>query len=217
MLAWFSLSALILLLAVFTALFYYKTRLPGVLLAVTGNDDDVKIATGSFGGSKKQPDQAEQAAQEFLRQKQLGNVDKARQLGTSFAELLWGHAQELIMGEGNLLQLEVHHRLLLCSYAVCRVVSEASPNSIVAQTALSRFYSAVEERSNVLNRHVSDTAAFSLYILSERSKDDIAEIGKIYAKLIGNDGNADKIAQGNEVFICFYDKCTRMSRSVDWA
>ena len=185
--------------------------------ALESDDDDVKIAPGSFSGSKKQQDLADQAAQEFLRQKKLGNVDKARQLGTDFAELLWVLAQELIMGDGNVEQREVHHRLLLCSYAVCRVVSEASPNSIVAQTSLSRFYSAVEERSNVLSRHVSDTAAFSLYILSERSKDDIAEIGKIFAKLIGQEGDIEKAGLGNQVFSSFYEKSLQLSHSVEWS
>ena len=215
---WFLLPAFFsLVFAVFAIIIpKHRMALQGVLCFAANGDDDIKIATGSFSGSKKQQDQAEQAAQEFLRQKELGNIDKARKLGTDFAELLWELAQELIMDEGRL-QLEIHHRLLLCSYAVCRVVSEASPNSIVAQTSLSRFYSAVEERSNVLNRHVSDTAAFSLYILSERSKDDIIEIGKIYAKLTGYEGNAEIIEQGNFVFSCFYEKCMSLSKLVEWA
>ena len=176
-------------------------------LCFVAGDEDIKIAGGHF-ASPPSADAAELAAREFLHQKQSGNIDSAHKLGESFAGLLWDLAQSIIMDNDlGLTQQEIHHRLLLCSYAVNRVIGQFSPNSIVAQTALGRFYSEVENRSNVLHRHVSDTAAFSLYILNERSGGDDREIGKIFAKLIGHENDPDGIKQGSEVYSAFYNSC----------
>jgi hypothetical protein len=193
-----------------------RRKQPAALFAAV-EDDDIKIA----GGPHKAPaaqDTAELAAREFLRQKSNGNINQARRLGERFAGELWELAQSLIMDDASgLTQQEIHHRLLLCSYSANRVIAEFSPNSIVAQTALSRFYAEAEERSEVLYRHISDTAAFSLYILSERSGDNPAEIGKIYAKLSGNEGDAGKTRQGNEVYQGFYQRCKGIIEQVEYA
>jgi hypothetical protein len=181
-------------------------------------DEDIKIA-GTHSGDDSTLDAAELAARDFLAQKKNGNVDRARSLGETFAGCLWGLAQDLIMdNEFELTQQEIHHRLLLCSYGVNRVIAQYSPNSIVAQTALSRFYAEVEEKSNVLHRHVSDTAAFSLYILSERSgHDDDGAIGKIYARFIGRENDSESVRQGGEVYRSFYSLCKSLIDEVRFA
>jgi hypothetical protein len=178
-------------------------------------DEDIKIAAGAgdsdgpFAPAEPVQDAAELAARDFLVQKDNGNIDRARTLGEAFARCLWELAQELIMdNEQGLTQQEIHHRLLLCSYAVNRVIAQFSPNSIVAQTALGRFYSDIEDKSNVLHRHVSDTAAFSLYILNERSgSGGNGDIGRIFAKLIGCEGDPESASQGAEVYGDFYRAC----------
>jgi len=182
-----------------------------------GIDEDIKIAGENFGSPEPAADAAELAAREFLRQKENGNIDRAHKLGESFAQSLWDLAQGIIMdNDSGLTQQEIHHRLLLCSYVVNRVIAQLLPNSIVAQTALGRFYSEVENRSNVLHRHVSDTAAFSLYILNERSGDNDYEIGKIYSKLIGREDNPTAIRQGNEMYASFYDVCKNLIDKVQF-
>jgi hypothetical protein len=181
-------------------------------------DEDIKIA-GTHPGAESPPDAAELAARDFLAQKKNGNIDRARSLGETFAGCLWGLAQSLIMdNELELTQQEIHHRLLLCSYGVNRVITQYSPNSIVAQTALSRFYAEVEEKSNVLHRHVSDTAAFSLYILNERSgHNGDGAIGKIYARFIGRENDAESIRQGGEVYRAFYRTCKSLIDEVPFS
>jgi len=179
-------------------------------------DEDIKIAGTRPGGTL---DAADLAAQDFLVQKKNGNIDRARSLGETFAGCLWGLAQSLIMdNELELTQQEIHHRLLLCSYGVNRVITQYAPNSIVAQTALSRFYTEVEEKSNVLHRHVSDTAAFSLYILGERTGNGSdSDVGKIYAKFIGRENDAESIRQGGEVYRTFFRTCKGLIDEVPFA
>jgi len=196
-------------------LFVARQKLVPMLCLVVG-DEDIKIADGNFGVAPD-ADAADLAAKEFLRQKQNGNIDHAHELGESFAQILWDMAQGVIMdNDQGLTQQEIHHRLLLCSYVVNRVIASFSPNSIVAQTALSRFYAGVESRSNVLHRHVSDTAAFSLYILNERSGGGDFEIGKIYAKLIGRENDPESARQGGEVYEQFYSSCKNIVNQVEF-
>lgn len=168
----------------------------------TYEDDDIKIASGSFANTAAM-DSAEEAARQFLIQKNSGNIDKARGLGKAFAEAMIHMETGPLNGETRCTQREVHHKLLLYSYVVNRVIAEYSPNSILAQTSLNVFYSEVEADSPELHSHVSDMAAFSLYTLCERTPnrtDD--EIGSIYAGLCDFGGDPEKISDGN----AFYNK-----------
>lgn len=180
---------------------------PDVKLAVVEGDEDVKIAGGQFGVPKEErEDIADEAAQEFLRQKHAGNIEVAGELGNLLAELLWADAQELIMkDEGDDAEREVHQQILLKCYAVNAFIAENSPNQLLAETALSVFYSKIEELSKVLFRHVKDIASFSLYILNQRTEN--TEIGRIYARLSEAEDNPQVIKEGNEIYHNFYDRC----------
>ena len=163
-------------------------------------DEDIKIANGSF---KKTPmeDQAEQAARDFLRQRDIGNIDRARSLGKFYADSLWSTASEMFAVEDSKMsQQEKHHVILLCSYLINRIIAECSPNSIVAQTVLNAFYTSVEERSETLYRHISDTATFSLYILNERTGGDYRQVGEIFSRQCGYEGNENQVVKG--ISIC---------------
>lgn len=213
------------ILAGFFMIYFCKKKFTSAaLFAVSSNGafnadeyDDIKIADEKF-GKTGYSDTSEMAAKDFLREKEIGNIEKAHSLGKNLAKNLLRLAQELIMDDTSMItQQEIHHRLLLCSYIANHVIAGASPNSIVAQTALARFYSEIEERSNVLHRHVSDTAAFSLYILNERSRNDITEIGKIYAKFVGKENNIDKINDGNQIYSRFYKEYTDIVSSAGFS
>lgn len=168
-------------------------------------DDDIKIAPASFAGNRPAVDSGEEAARQFLEQKECGNIDKARALGKAYAGDVIG-VESAPQQERT--QRELHHQIVLYSYIVNRVIAEHSPNSIVAQTCLNVFYSEIEAASEELRKHVSDMAAFSLYVLCERSPnrgDD--EMGLIYAELCDFDGNQDKINDGNAFYQRVYKLC----------
>lgn len=179
-------------------------------------DDDIKIAPSSFAGSRPVVDSGEEAAQQFLEQKECGNIDKARELGKFYAGAIIDiDAGPVAPSDKPRAQRELHHQLLLYSYIVNRVIAEYSPNSIVAQACLNVFYSEIEAASAELSKHVSDMAAFSLYVLCERShhrSDD--EIGLIYAELCDFDGNQDKINDGNAFYKRVYEFCRNKLESV---
>jgi hypothetical protein len=167
-------------------------------------DDDIKIAPETFKAGPAPVDYGEEAARQFLEQKQLGNIDRARELGRAYA----GDVIELENGDSGRTQRELHHQLVLFSYIVNRVIAERSPNSIVAQSCLNMFYKSIETASEELYRHVSDMAAYSLYMLCERSRNrSDSEIGVIYAELCDFEGNEEIISEGNAFYRREYENC----------
>jgi len=187
---------------------------PNLRYAVTG-DEDIKIATpGSFSKSRPAEDVSELEAQQFLRLKNDGSIDKARQLGAKYATILL-EKNEAAAGDQD--PLCCHQRLVLYSYVVNRAISDLSPNSLLAQTSLNVFYDELEEGSPELYRHVSDMAAFSLYILCERSNSRSEdEIGEVYARLCGSEGDRTVIDEGNALYRGFYERCREEFHSVGY-
>lgn len=171
------------------------------------NDDaDMKIA-GENIAPEIELDADEKAAEIFLQNKEVGNIAIANQVGISLANLLWQEAQMLIMEDSGLPAQRVHQMLVLCSFVVNKVIGENSPNTLLAQTALSKFYSTTEERSSVLYQHISDTASFSLYILYERTGNGGDDVGEIYADLCGVEKDKNLIREGDSLYTAFYDTC----------
>jgi hypothetical protein len=193
-------------LAILAAKQQYGLRL---LLSV-GGDEDMKIAGDSFSPLPAE-DPAETEARRFLRQKSVGNIEKARELGKLYAREIVNVPQSSPLGTAaDCGQMEFHHQLVLCSYVVNRVIAEHSPDSILAQTSLRVFYDEVERASAVMYTHISDPAAFSLYTLWERSRGhDEDEIGRIYAKLCGLEGDAKAISNGNALYGWFTAVCAQ--------
>lgn len=181
-------------------------------------DEDIKIMGDSFSPRVSQEDSSELAAQQFLQQKESGNIDKARQLGMEYVQALLKCDPALFGGAGGEENAKgLHHRILLFSYALNRVVAEHSPDSILAQTTLNVFYNELENASPDLYQHVCDMAAFSLYILCERSETRTdEEIGKVYAGLCGEQDNPERIEEGNRLYNLYYGHCRTLREGIQF-
>ena len=180
------------------------------------DDEDIKIAGQEKPG--KQTESAEEIARLFLEQRNRGNIDKARQLGRDFAAGIIQPANSPLWPDrAPDTQREYHHQLLLYSYVINRVIAERSPNSLLAQTTLNVFYSEIEAASPKLHQHVSDMAAFSLYILCERSPSrGDGDIGAIYADLCDYEGHPEVIAEGNAFYRRLFDYCCEKIREIGY-
>lgn len=182
-----------------------------LLLAAEG-DEDIKIAPGSF----SQPcaeDGADLAARDFLKQKGCGNIDRARDLGTRYAKALLHTQDGPLAGEAEGKPPQVqHHIYLLYAYVVSHVIADHSPNSILAQTSLNIFHSTVEASSAEMTAHINDTAAFSMYILYERSSSRADEVGRIFAGLAGRETDTALAAYGNRLYDEIYLFCVQEIR-----
>ena len=189
------------------------------LAAVTGeNDADMKIVSGPISSMRRGEDAAELAARDFIKQKEAGNIDRARALGSRYAQALINIDKGLLsepLPNGN--PLIQHHLYLLFAFVVNHVIADHSPNSILSQTSLNVFFHDIEERSPQLSNHVNDMAAFSLYILAERNKngqDD--DYGHIFADQCGEEGNREMIQYGNSLYDRIYRYCVEEIRKAGY-
>ena len=205
------------LLATFAVIVREK---PLFLAAVAGGEDaDMKIAPESFSHTAKSEDNAEVEARDYLLQKNAGNISLARALGEQYAALLMQEAKTNFdpWPEGMAESLLAHHRLLLFSFVVNRVVAELSPNSILAHTTLNVFYNEIEEKAPQLDANIRDMASYSLYILCERSEGCTKDqVGKIFARLCADKDNERLIAQGQQYYHAYYDACSRLHRETKY-
>ena len=181
----------------------------------TDNDDDMKIA-GSDIHSSPREDAGDIAAKQFLAQKDAGNIDVARNLGTAYAKAILdiGNHNDFLSKQSTM--LEAHHQILLCAYIVNKVIAGKSPNSILAQTSLGRFYDEISSSAPHMYGHISDMAAFSLYILNDRSDDLDEEVGRIYARLCGFENDSQKVDDGNRIYSRFYDFCAGLMENAGY-
>lgn len=201
--------AILLALAGMSALYFANRSLGAKLLLAEIEDEDIKIASGPFSARSSGEDISELAARDFLMEKRAGNIERARELGIQFAQaILDTKAGPLVREMVHKPQQVQHHQYLLFSYVVNRVIAEQSPNGILAQTSLNVFYSEVEEKSPDVYKHISDMAAFSLYILCERSKcRSDEEIGQVFAQLCGGESDSTLMDYGNRLYRKLYDSC----------
>ena len=185
-----------------------------LLLATTTDEDaDMKIAPESFSRSPVNEVSAQDEAEDYLRQKSAGNICLARKLGERYAGLLMAEVTENFDPWPTDLsqELRAHHRLLLLTYVVNRVVALLSPNSILAQTTLNVFYSTLDEKAPQLDKYIRDMGSYSLYVLCERSHNRTEDdIGEIYAGLCADKDNPSLIDEGNRCYRKYYAACQEL-------
>lgn len=208
----------LLLVAIFISLFFillFDPKEYAFLRLFSNSDEDIKIADGKFSHNLKKEDSSEAAAAEYMEQKQLGNIDRAEKIGDMFAQTLINSDFPLDKIEQLPTECEKKNTMLLYSYVVNRVIREYVPNSLIGQKALNVFYEKIEKADFEISKHIADMAAFSLYMLCERSNTrDSAEIGRIYADLCDFEHDLDKIRQGNEFYAKAYDYCVELINHV---
>ncbi len=153
-------------------------------------DDDVKIYNGDEEASPKQVSEGEKAAAEFLYHKDNGNLEKTRQLGELLARTLVDDVVRLKDDECK------NQKLVLISYlAVDELEAEVS-NLILQKSILSFFNHTIELLNPGLFAIVSDSAAYTLYILNDRQGEH-KSCGQILAELCGKDEDAQFVTGGN--------------------
>ncbi len=149
-------------------------------------EDDVKIAGEHF----ISPSTPESDAEVFLAHKRNGNMKKARRLGTQLG-------QKLLKNYQTATTLRLQQLVVLSAYTIRSCAQEYAPDSILAQTILSAFYSTLEQRPLCLAL-ASDESAFSLYMLAGRSLRG-PSIGQVFAGLCGQ-AESDELAQDGQNF-----------------
>ena len=174
------------------------------------DDSDMKIVPDD---PSEVFDTGEGAANSFAREKATGNMEKAKCLGQDFAaEITAGEKGIVWFGCGEYDdELTIAQRQVMFAYIINKVIEDMAPNSIVAQSALSSFYETVQSALPEVYERITDSAAFSMYILSDRAApDDPCAIGRVFARLCGHGKEALFERYGCELAEYFTMYCTQL-------
>ena len=161
-------------------------------------DSDIKIFSGST-FSKKAPMEDEEAA-EFMRERDNGNIEKAKELGRILAEKV-----ATLSGGGDP-ALFVEQKKVLYGYACKKVIEANCSSSLLARSAIGAFLKAVQAVSQSDFDTIQDSVAFTKYMLAE--KDDETGVGAVFAKLCGDKANASLICEGDKLYSVYCSECT---------
>lgn len=151
-------------------------------------DEDIRI----YGDSVPVPESGmgeEESAALYVSHKENGNLEKTRQLGELLAQTLVGDVDRL-MGEPYGRQ-----KLVLLSFLISDELEEKLSDGMLRQSAAA-FRRKVEELDPAVFALITDSTAFTLYILHDR-KVEGGECGRVLADLCDRDGDEVLIRDGD--------------------
>ena len=151
-------------------------------------DEDIKI----YDGEEPVPTGlgAEDSAARYVAHRDNGNLEKTRQLGELLAQTLVGDVARL--GEDEFRR----QKLVLLSFLVSDELDAAFSDGILLKSAAAAFRRRVEELDPEVFAIITDSAAFSLYLLHDRRVGD-DQCGQVLAELCGREEDGALIEAGN--------------------
>ncbi len=142
--------------------------------------------------------EGEKAAREYRRQQENGNLERAHRLGEALYRLFLAMP---VKGE------YAAQQWVLLSFLAENELEQQVENTLLSQSAQSRFAELLEQQSPELARTVHDARAFTLYTLNETRRSPRSE-GEIFAKLCGQPENEEVIALGERLAEDFTGRIT---------
>ena len=151
-------------------------------------DEDIKI----YDGEEPVPTGlgAEDSAARYVAHRDNGNLEKTRQLGELLAQTLVGDAGRLAEDPYG------QQKLVLLSFLISDELEAALTDAMLRQSAAAAFRRRVEELDPAIYGIITDSAAFTLYILHDRRVGN-EECGQVLANLCDRDSDETLIREGN--------------------
>ena len=151
-------------------------------------DEDIKI----YDGEEPVPTGlgAEDSAARYVAHRDNGNREKTRQLGELLAQTLVGDAGRLAEDPYG------QQKLVLLSFLISDELEAALTDAMLRQSAAAAFRRRVEELDPAIHGIITDSAAFTLYILHDRRVGN-EECGQVLANLCDRDSDETLIREGN--------------------
>ena len=176
-----------------------------------GGDEDMKIANDALPAFDCRRE-SDEAAGRFIRHRENGNIQRAKELGEAFAHQM--KALESASGDPAVLA----QKKVLFAFVVNKVIEETAPDSILAQAALSSFYQTVQEIAPGDYATISDSAAFSLYILADRGRRNRNQDtpGEVFAELCGQRGREEYCYIGQSLYNQYHLDCLDLCRQTEF-
>ena len=151
-------------------------------------DEDIKI----YDGEEPVPTGlgAEDSAARYVAHRDNGNLEKTRQLGELLAQTLVGDAGRLAEDPYG------QQKLVLLSFLISDELEAALTDAMLRQSAAAAFRRRVEELDPAIHGIITDSAAFTLYILHDRRVGN-EECGQVLANLCDRDSDETRYRDGN--------------------
>lgn len=162
------------------------------------DDRDMKIAGDDF-EPVEQPGnrEADDEAALLEREKENGNLSRARRLGAIMADEVSAVEGDSQTSDSALLT----QRRILLSFAVEVGLDALLPNSLAAQTAQTVFYDTLRTTAPQFYDDLQASGAFSFYYLCVRDgRQGEDKVGETFASLCGHKGDEAYARMGRELY-----------------
>lgn len=180
---------------------------PGLLCFFAVDDSDMKIVSGPGLARKNREDAGEVAAQEYVDQKENGNLEKAHLLGKDlFAVFYQPDGPVLNIGTTSLEEKVRAQRKILFAFAAEAALDAGLHSTVLPQTAMQEFLNQLKQANEELYDKINDPKTFSYYLLYEKESYKYPSIGHAFALLCEEADNEDLISLGN----LLYDEFNRL-------
>ena len=162
------------------------------------DDSDMRIA----GDHPSRELLADDHGDEAVRERENGNLERARQLGALMAGEVWSLDSENANPPESLQVAE--QRRLLFAFAAAAGFDFFTPTPLCAHTALGSFYDTLGREAPALYEGVERSFAFSFYFLHLRREEHPAQgVGQTFAMLCGQEGDTAFIDRGAALYQSF--------------
>jgi len=212
------LFAVTIILLLFSCYSVVKSRFANLCLCLC-SDEDMKIADGFYTPNFKPKDNDNSIAEEFIKNRDNGNMEIAESIGSEYGEALVLDNKLINFDDINCTDAElIKQKCILFAFAVKTAAEQLSPNSAVAQKIISSFYATVEKMSKLYCEIISDSFSFSFYILWQRSSNISDEpVGSVFAKLLNKSGDSSATELGDSLFKHYYSFCAAAIKQKQFA
>ena len=160
-------------------------------------DQDIKIAGDSFESAADDDSEGDQTARELQREKDNGNLNRARRLGAIMADDVSAIEGDSPSGDSVLMT----QRRILLAFAVAVGLESFLSSSLLSETAQSVFYDTLRETAPAFYEDLQESNAFSFYYLCVRDGGQVEnKVGKTFASLCGMTDNETYARMGEELY-----------------
>lgn len=176
------------------------------------DDSDMKIAEDDF-RPKEKADDSDETAQLLEKEKQNGNLSRARRLGAIMAEEVSAIEGSRKTDDSAILT----QRRILLAFAVEVGLDAFLPNTLLSQTAQSIFYDTLRATASAFYEDLQESGAFSFYYLCVREKGDVdTKVGQTFASLCGKANDVDLAQRGAALYKRFIDQVHAFADTMDF-
>lgn len=176
------------------------------------DDSDMKIAGNDFKPLKSQDD-SELTTLLLEKEKNNGNLNRARRLGAIMAEEVSAIEGEHPAEDPVILT----QRRILLAFTVEVALDKFLPNTLLSQTSLSVFNESLRQTAPSFYEDLQESGAFSFYYLCVREGREVEEnVGKTFALLCGRRDDEKLAQRGSKMFTRFIKLVQQFADSMNF-